>query len=244
MKRTDFIEKSLRRDRFMVIGTRCEMAGKEKNLIRSTADDVFDLLAEFYEDGFGEETFDFLMDIITEFVSMREYGLALIIQDMLLQKVGFEDEAASLLKLLGENPAAADMYLKQMAARSIIYHDNLIAEPCEVYTCNKCPHRDCPDWGSDEIEPEDAADKPGDAPENFMENFNEIREDLEEDESAAQGFYEENSEDNSFDESSFYADSFDNPDFYMTPEETEDSLAEDIAKAVAGVMDKDGESDE
>lgn len=82
MKRTDFIEKSLRRDRFMVIGTRCEMAGKEKDLIRSTADDVFDLMAEFYEDGFGEETFDFMMDIITEFVSMREYGLALIIQDM------------------------------------------------------------------------------------------------------------------------------------------------------------------
>lgn len=47
MKRTDFIEKSLRRDRFMVIGTRCEMAGKEKDLIRRTADDVFDLMANF-----------------------------------------------------------------------------------------------------------------------------------------------------------------------------------------------------
>ena len=174
MKRTDFIEKSLRRDRFMVIGTRCEMAGKEKDLIRSTADDVFDLMAEFYEDGFGEETFDFMMDIITEFVSMREYGLALIIQDMLLQKAGFEDEAASLSKFLGENPDAADMYLRQMTARSIIYHDNLIAEPCEDYTCSECPHRDC-------------------------------------------------------------------PDFYMTPEETESSLAEDIAKAVADAIDKDGE---
>lgn len=61
-----------------------------------------------------------------------------------------------------------------MAARSIIYHDNLIAEPCEVYTCSECPHRDC-------------------------------------------------------------------PDFYMTPEETESSLAEDIAKAVADAIDKDGE---
>ena len=181
MKRNYFIEMDLRRDQLRVIGEKCEIAQKEKDIIRKAADDVFDELMKFYEEKYGDDVFDFLMDIMTDYLNTKEIRMALLYQDILLCKAGFNSEAASLMKLLGEYAIIADVYFKQMTAKAIIYHDYLIEEPEE------------------ESEEEDP----------FMDAFGDLRAHLEEAETAEEEVNEPC--EGNYDENSFYADSFGEP---------------------------------